>query len=136
MSIERFFLFNLLMDLTIIAAVLRGFGAFRPSRALLSSTVCALYGTLAACVPALRSPPVQLSLLAVAAALAAGLWSPGRTAAFGTSLLVSALVTGSCVQRLGVPVGLCALTVPGLFSVAVRRRVLRWAALPAEIVSV
>ena len=133
MSIERFFLFNLLMDLCVVAAVLRGFGAFRLHRAMLSSALCAVYGTAAAMAPALRSPPVQLILLAATAVLAVGRRSAVRAVTCAASMLVAALIAGVCAERTGAPRGLCALLIPGFLSAAVRRRVLDWAAVPAEI---
>ena len=81
MSVELLFLINQAADLSIIAAVSRGFGAFRLRRMWFSSTLCALYGVLAAVRPGLAAPGVQLGLLMPAAMLALGRASPALTVA-------------------------------------------------------
>ena len=133
MSVELLFLINQAADLSIIAAVSRGFGAFRLRRAWLSSVLCALYGVLAAVRPGLAAPGVQLGLLMPAAMLALGRASPARAAPSAAARAAPTLVTGCCAERCGHLAGLCVLAAPTACALTLRSQRMRAACPFAEI---
>jgi len=95
-SIELCFLVNLLADFSLIAATARSLGQLRLCRVGPAAALSALYGTLAQGLPALAGPPIQLILLIPLSMLVTRRTSPREGALFGLSLMVTAIVTGTC----------------------------------------
>ena len=94
MSIELFFLNNLLADFALVSLAARSLGCFRLRRALPLSILAAGYGLLSALHPPLAQPFIQALLLA-----AAGVWLTGGPSAVLTppcllALTASALLAG------------------------------------------
>ena len=133
MSIELFFLINQMADLSILAAVSRGFGAFRLRRVWLAATVSALYGLLAAARPGWGAPGVQALMLTGVAMVALGRASPVRAAPCAAALAATALVTGACAGRCGIPAGVCVLAAPAVCSATLRSQRLNAACPSADI---
>lgn len=96
MSIELYFLINLLADFSLIAATARSLGHLRLRRAGPAAALSALYGILAQGLPALAGPPVQLILLIPLSMLVTRRASPREGAIFALSLTITAIVTGTC----------------------------------------
>ena len=95
MSIERYLLVNLIMDLALLALVTRSCGVFSVKRMAASGALCEAYAVAAALLPApWRSAPVQLMLLIPVSAIAAGRIEARVWGTTSLLLIVSALTAG------------------------------------------
>ena len=100
MCVELFFLYNQLMDFSILAAVSRSMGCFRFSRIWLAATLGAGYAVLGRLQPLLTAAPIQFILLIPLSILTVGR-SPWRMAlSVSLSLPVTALAAGACADKL------------------------------------
>ena len=136
-SVEWFFLINQAADFSILAAVSRGFGAFRLGRVGLAATLCACYAVLTARFPALASTQVQLALLIPVAMLTAGRAAPARAAPCALAIAAAALVAGACAEKWRGPAALWVLTISAACGLWVRggRRGTASASLDIEVVN-
>ena len=100
MSIEAYFLVNLLADLTLMSLAARSLGCFRLRRALPLSMLAAGYALLAALHPPLAHPVIQALLLAVSGAWLTGGPSVVLTPPCLLALTASALLAGGIAGRL------------------------------------
>lgn len=132
-SVEALFLLNGAADFCILAAVSRGFGAFRLRRTALAAALCALYGVLCALMPALGAPMVQALLLPPVAMLTLGRAAPLRAAACALALAAAARVTGACAAQSGRLAAACVLAAPMACGLQIRRQRRMTNARPAEI---
>lgn len=121
MSIELYFLINLLADFSLLFAAARGLGCLRIRRVGLAAALSAGYGTLAECLPGAAAPPLQLILLIPLSMLVTHSASPRRIADLGIALAVTALVTGTCAAYSRHP-PLAVAVVPSLYALATRMR--------------
>lgn len=120
MSVELYFLINLLADFSLLSAAARGFGCLRIRRVGPAAALSALFGTLAHGLPALSGPPLQLALLLALSALVTRRFFLPDVLGFALSLGVTVIVTGTCAAYcchpgivIAVVPGLCALSAGG-----------------------
>ena len=92
LSVERFFLFNLLMDFLILSASARALRAFRLKRVLAASVAASAYALLP---PALHRPAFQLAMLCPTALLVAGRGPLRRAASAAAGICVCCMSAGT-----------------------------------------
>lgn len=132
LSVELFFLINLLADFSMLAAAARGLNCLRIGRVGLAAALSALYGTLARCLPALAAAPVQIALLIPLSMLATCRTSPREVLSCALSLGITAIVTGTCAAYCR-HAPLAVAVAPTLCAMTTRLRRLSLTALPARI---
>lgn len=132
MSIELYFLINLLADFSLLATASRGLGCFRFRRVGGSAVLSALFSVLASRLPGLAGPPVQLILLIALSMLATHRTCPRDVLACALSLAVAAIVTGTCAVYFG-HVMLTVAVVPTLCAMTTRWRRRSLSSLPARV---
>lgn len=130
-SIELYFLINLLADFFIMGTAAWGLGCFRPGRVALGACLGAVYALLAEALPGLRDPAAQLSLLLAVAFLISGRLSGYFAFVTGLTLGTNALVAGACACHLDAP--LLAVALPPVLSMQGRLRRRALSALPASV---
>lgn len=121
MSVELYFLVNLLADFSLLAAAARGLGCLRIGRVGPAAAISALFGTLARGFPALTAPAIQLGLLLGLSMLVTRRVDPRRTLVFALSLAAAAIVTGRCAAYSRHP-ALAVAVVPPVYAATARAR--------------
>lgn len=133
MSVELFFLINGAADFSILSAVSRGFGAFRPGRIALASALCAVYAAAAGAWPPLRMPACQAALLLPLAMLTVGRASLPLALPCAAAIAGAAWVTGACARGAGSLWAACLLAAPVACMAQIRLQRRALSALPAAI---
>lgn len=132
MSIELCFFINLLSDFPLIAATARAIGCCRLRNTVQAAALAALYGTVVQGLPILSGPPFQILALILLSMLATGRNSVQCALTFALSLVVAALVTGTCAAYFHHTL-LSIAIVPMLCSVTTRLRRRCLTSLPVRI---
>ncbi len=132
MSVELYFLINLLADFSLLCAAAGVLGCLRLRRVAPAAVVAAAYGTLARAVPGLNGPPVQCILLIPLSMLVTRQSDPRTIVAFALSLGFAAIVTGTCAAY-SRHTALAVIAVPRVYALANRLRRRCLAETPARV---
>ena len=136
MSVELYFLINLLADLSLLSAAAGVLGCLRLKRVAPAAALAAAFGTLARALPGLSGPPVQCILLIPLSMLVTRQSDPRTVAAFALSLGFAAMVTGTCAAY-SRHTALAVIAIPRVYALAnrLRRRCLTETPARIEIVN-
>lgn len=136
MSVELYFLINLLADFSLLAAAAGVLGCLRLKRVAPAAALAAAFGTLARAVPGLSGPPVQCILLIPLSMLVTRRADPRALCAFALSLAFAAIVTGTCAAY-SRHTALAVIAAPRVYALAnrLRRRCLTETPARIEIVN-